>query len=150
MMSKIKESIESYKLTSKVYKKEKDSASISEKRRLRRDNEKVTLINFTYDQDNDEYIYDEHTKVKRSEIPHSAVHVTGKRNTYFHTDLWDELVWPGEGQSAIHMYLWMINEKINPDTLSEKKKGTDLDWKKIAMYGAIGIAILLIAPRFIH
>lgn len=49
------------------------------------------------------------------------------------------------------MYLWVINEKINPDTILEKKsKITEVDWKKIAMYGAIVIVILFLAPKFIH
>ena len=49
------------------------------------------------------------------------------------------------------MYLWVINEKINPDTILEKKsKITQMDWKKIAMYGAIALVIVFLLPKFMH
>ena len=49
------------------------------------------------------------------------------------------------------MYLWVVNEKINPDSILEKKKKIrELDWKKIAMYGAIALVIIFLAPKFIH
>lgn len=77
--------------------------------------------------------------------------MTAKKGHYLWTDLWDELTWPGTGPSAIHMYLWVINEKINPDTLLEKKhKTSDIDWKKVLIWGAVIIIILMVAPRFIH
>jgi hypothetical protein len=121
------------------------------KKKEKKDNEKITLYDLRYDQEHDEYILTETTEVKRADLPRAAVHVTGKKKKYLHTDLWDDLIWPGTGPSAIHMYLWVINEKINPDTILEKKsKITEVDWKKIAMYGAIVIVILFLAPKFIH
>lgn len=121
-----------------------------EKAKDKRDNQQVSLVRFTYDRYNDEYIWDERTDMKRKDLPKNNVHLTGKKNVYVWTDIWDELTWAKEGQSAIHMYLWMINTKINPDAISEKNRpGMDLDWKKILMYGAIGIVIIIVAWQFL-
>lgn len=117
----------------------------------RRDNREVTLINFTFDRENNEYIWDEKTHVKMKDVPHKAVHVTGKKRMYFDTDLWDELQWPGKGQSAVHMYLWMINESINPEALSEQKpKHADIDWQKLLIYGIVGVVGIFVIMGFIR
>ena len=120
-----------------------------ERRQRKRDDKKVTLISFGYDKKQDCYIWKEDTKAKMGDVPAEAVHVTGKKRRYFHTDLWNELTWPLTGQSAIHMYLWMINTKINPEAITEKRRGNDMDMKKILMYGAIGIVIVIVAWQFI-
>lgn len=133
----------------KVTKEAKPTQTREEKQREKRDNQNVTLVDFRYDKEKDEYVWNETTKMKRKDLPAGVVHMTGKKNTYVLTDIWDELVWAGTGQSAIHMYLWMINTKINPEAISENKKNTDLDMKKIIMYGAIGIVVLIVAWQFI-
>lgn len=131
--------------------KEEKIAELLQKQKERKENEKVTLYSLTYDQENDEYILNENNNVKRKDLPHDAVHVTGRKKKYLTADFWDELIWPESGPSAIHMYLWVINEKINPDTILERKsKITQFDWKKIAMYGAIALVIVFLLPKFIH
>lgn len=160
-MGKIDETLHALKIVSKMG-RQNDGRSAEERRREqresrlqklkdRRDNQEKTLIRFTYDDENDEYIWDERTHIKMKDIPRSSVHVTGRKNTYFWTDIWDELTWPKEGQSAIHMYLWTINEKINPDAISEKKgKHADIDMRQIMIYGAVGIVVLMIAFSFLN
>lgn len=131
--------------------KEERVQELLQKQKERKENEKVTLYDLTYDGHEDEYILKETTGVKRKDLPHDAVHVTGRKKKYLTTDIWDELIWPKTGPSAIHMYLWVINEKINPDTILEKKsKITEMDWKKIIMYGAIALVIVFLLPKFIH
>ena len=134
----------------KVTKETKPKQTKEERQREKRDNQNVTLVDFRYDKEKDEYVWNETTKMKRKDLPAGVVHMTGKKNTYVLTDIWDELVWAGTGQSAIHMYLWMINTKINPEAIGENKKNmSELDMKKIIMYGAIGIVVLIVAWQFI-
>ena len=114
----------------------------------KRDNKKVTKVFFTYDETRNEYVWDEWTDVRMKEVGPDSVHITGKRGHYFWTDIWDGLKWAHEDQSAIHVYLWMINNKLDADALNEKKK-SDLDLKKILIYGAIAIAIVIVAWGFI-
>lgn len=127
-----------------------DKMTDQEKRQLKRDERKVTMIDLTYDKHEDAYHMHIHTKRKGKDVREGSVHQTGKKNTYVWTDIWPELQWAKEGQSAIHMYLWMINTKINPDAISEKRKATaDIDYKKILMYGAIAVVVIIIAWQFI-
>lgn len=125
-------------------------AEALQKKKERKEKENVQLYTLTYDENLDEYTLDLKTKVERKDAPHSSVHVTGKKRMYLDTNIWNELIWPEKGQSAIHMYLWMINNSITGDILTQKKPGMDLDWHKIILYGAIIIAIIIIAPSFIH
>ena len=76
----------------------------------------------------------------------TSVHVSGKKRTYFHTDIWDELVWAEGGQSAIHDFIWANHEKIDVDKIMEKKpKSSDLDLKKIGMIiGAIIVIFIVV------
>lgn len=160
-MGKIDDTIHAIKVVSKMG-KQNGGRSKSErraeqresqlrKRKERRDNAEKTLIRFTCDDEHGEYIWDERTHIRMADIPRDAVHVTGVKNTYFWTDIWDELTWAKDGQSAIHMYLWTINEKINPDAISEKKgKHQDFDMKQIMIYGAVGIVILMVAWSFLN
>lgn len=120
-----------------------------DQRKAKRDEKPVKLVNFYYDRNEDCYVWDEWTKEKMKDVPRDAVHLTGKRNTYVHTDIWPELRWAQKGQSAIHMYLWMINERMDPDKITEKKKATsDIDWKKILMIAGAIIIIIIVAPGF--
>ena len=147
-IKKIRENVDAVRTVNSVSKKEKEDPI--EKKKRQRDETKVTLIRFTYDKAQDCYIYNEDTKALMKDVPTTAVHVTGRKRTYFFTDLWDELTWPEMGQSAIHMYLWMINTKINPEAITEKKRpGSDIDMKKWLMYGAIGIVVLIVSWGFI-
>lgn len=146
IISKLKEDIHAIGTVRKISKEQKDPI---EERKRKRDETRVTLVRFTYDEGKDCYIYNEDTKARMKDVPSTAVHVTGKKRTYFYTDLWDELIWPKEGQSAIHMYLWMINTKINPEAITERKRpGGDIDWKKLLMYVAIGIVVIVVAMSF--
>lgn len=122
-----------------------------ERKRERHLDEKVALISMQYDDECDEYVWDEWTNVKRRDVPHDAVHLTGRKRTYVHVghEIADALDWPYKGQSAIHMYLWVINEHINPDALSDRGKKSDIDIKKLVMYGAIGMVILIVSWGFI-
>lgn len=76
----------------------------------------------------------------------TSVHVSGKKKTYFHTDIWDELVWAEGGQSAIHDFIWANQEKMDVDKIMEKKpKSSDLDLKKIGMIiGAIIVIFIVV------
>lgn len=76
----------------------------------------------------------------------TSVHVSGKKRTYFHTDIWDELVWAKGGQSAIHDFIWANQEKMDVDKIMEKKpKSSDLDLKKIGMIiGAIIVIFIVV------
>ena len=42
----------------------------------------------------------------------------------------------------------MINNKLDADALNERK-GSDIDWKKILIYGAVGVVALIVASGFI-
>ena len=131
-------------------KKDAPKETDQEKRQRKRDETTVRLVDFTYDKEMDCYIWNETTKMKMKDVPWRAVHITGKKRSYFNTDIWDELIWPKEGQSAIHMFLWMINNKMNPDSITEKKKvGADIDMKKLIMYGAIAVVAIIFAWQFI-
>lgn len=121
-----------------------------QERKQKRDEKKVTKISLRYDALDDCYIWEEWTKEKMKDVPKEAVHVTDRRRAYLETDLWPELTWPKGGQSAIHMYIWMINEKLDPDRITEKRKpGADIDWKKLLMYGGLAVVIIIIASQFI-
>lgn len=156
LIKAIKEHVEAVSLAFKVKEPEEESAKTKpkltkeEKEREKRENQRVKLVRFTYDRDKDEYVWDENTHVMRKDLPDGCVHMTGRKNTYVLTDIWDELIWPGTGQSAIHMYLWMINTKINPESIADKgKAASDIDMKKVLMYAAIGIVILIVSWQFI-
>ena len=76
----------------------------------------------------------------------TSVHVSGKKRTYFHTDIWDDLVWARDGQSAIHDYIWATQEKLDVDKVMEKKpKTSDIDFKKLAMIIGGAILVFIIA-----
>lgn len=114
------------------------------------DNKETKITYFSYDAVNDCYVWDEWDKKKMKEVRMDAVHITGKKNSWFETDIWPELKWPKEGQSAIHLYLWTINEKMDPDKISEKGRiATDFDWKKILMIAGAVIIIIILVPMFI-
>lgn len=147
IMKEFQEWLFSVRTANKVAKQ--DKMTDQEKRQLKRDERQVTMIDLTYDKYNDEYHMHINTKRKGREIRDGSVHVTAKKNTYLWTDLWDELIWPQAGQSATHMYLWMINTKINPDAISEKRHGADFDYKKLLMYGALAVVIIIVAWMFI-
>lgn len=120
------------------------------RRQKKRDETRVTKVNFFYDAGQDCYIWDEWTKEKMKDVNPKAVHITGKRRSYLETPIWPELIWPKEGQSAVHMYLWMINEKMDPDKITEKKKPmSDIDWRRLLMLAGGAIAIIIIAPTFL-
>ena len=114
----------------------------------KRENRKTTWVLLKYDRLNNEYIWDEWENVRMKNVDPSSVHITGKRGHYLWTDLWDELKWAHDDQSAIHVYLWMINNKLDADALNERK-GSDIDWKKILIYGAVGVVVLIVASGFI-
>lgn len=79
----------------------------------------------------------------------TSVHVSGKKRTYFHTEIWPELTWTGAGQSAIHDYIWASQEKLDVDKVMEKKpKASDIDIKKLAMIIGGAILVFIIAGGF--
>ena len=138
-----------YMKNSKGLPEEKDPYRI-EKRKRKRDESKKGYVKLAYDKERDCYIWDEWTDVRMADIPDDAVHITGKKGKYLQTDIWPELTWPKEGQSAIHMYLWMISNKINADAITGKKNNSaDWDWKKILMYSGLAILAIIIASRFL-
>lgn len=110
---------------------------------------KGTIVFLTYDKANNEYIWEEWDDVKLKDMDPSSVHITGKKGKYLWTDLWPELIWSKGGQSAIHDYLWMINNKLNANALAEKVNTSEVSMKKILIYGVIGIAVVIIAWGFI-
>lgn len=132
-------------------KKKKTPQEIYEEKLTKRNNRKVTMITLDYDAGQDCYIWDERTNGKLGDVPPRAVHETGKKNTHVLVKFADKLIWPEGNQSAIHMYIWMINERMDPDKISEKKKATsNMDWKKILMIAGAVILIILIAPSFMR
>lgn len=130
-------------------KKKRTPEEIYQDKLNKRNNRKVTNITLEYDHIQDCYIWKETTNFKLGDVHPKAVHQTGKKNHYVYCDFYDELVWPTYNQSAIHMYLWMINERMDPDKITEKKKATsDVDWRKILMIAGAVILIIIIAPTF--
>ena len=161
LFDKIRDDIDTKRLVDSVYDSEKGQSlrapthpigrepTIKEKEQAdKRDDKNVTKIFLTFDEARNEYIWDEWSDVKMKEVGPDSVHITGKKGHYLWTDIWDELIWAHGEQSAIHLYLWMINNKLDADALNERKH-TDVDWKKILIYGAIGIAVVIVGWGFI-
>lgn len=119
-------------------------------RQAKRDNERVRRIEFTFNKEGDYYVWREWTKERRTSVPTDAVHVTGRKRVYFQTDIWSELVWPKKEQSAIHYYLWMTNNHMDPDKITEKKKPmSEIDLRKLVIVGVAVLVIILIVPQFL-
>lgn len=100
----------------------------------------VTLLTLDYNQTSEEYLLAE-SRMTFDELPPGAVHVTGKKGTYF----WDRVRAnvPSSGITAADLNLWMINNSIN-DALAVNWQNNPQDIKKYLVYGIAAIVLVCV------
>ena len=74
-------------------------------------------------------------------MPPGAVHVTGRKRTYF----WDRVqsYEPTDGITASDLNLYMINNSIN-DALAFRYDGKGMDVRKVLIYGIAAVVLVCV------
>ena len=100
----------------------------------------VKLLTLDYNATTEEYILTE-SSTTFSELPPGAVHVTGRKRTYF----WDRVrsYEPTSGITASDLNLYMVNNSIN-DALAFRYDGKSMDVRKVLIYGIAGIILVCV------
>lgn len=113
---------------------------IAAKQERERKKKMVTLLTLDYNQTSEEYLLAE-SRMTFDELPPGAVHVTGKKGTYF----WDRVRAnvPSSGITAADLNLWMINNSIN-DALAVNWQNNPQDIKKYLVYGIAAIVLVCV------
>lgn len=103
-------------------------------------NQRLTLITLNFDKDREEYIM-EYTKIKRRELPKSAVHVTKKKKTYFVDYTEHEVIdRPDHPEcTAVDLNLFLENNLISDAMQMAFTRKDQIDTKKAVMIIAIAI-----------
>ena len=100
----------------------------------------VKLLTLDYNDTAGEYLLTE-SSTTFSELPPGAVHVTGKKRTYF----WDRVrsYEPNAGITASDLNLYMVNNSIN-DALAYRYDGKSMDVRKMLIYGIAAIVLVFV------
>lgn len=108
-------------------------------------NKSIKLHTLSWDEPNTRYILNTEEK-KFGELPAEAVHVTGKKNEYLldTIGIFNETDY---GYDATDLNLWMVNNDIN-EALAGTGSKSDVDLRKLVVYGIIGIVAVMIVYAF--